>query len=71
MGKYSQKEVSKESDFKTKFKQSMNEELDDYFKKIIDNPPTVNHSYMKIGNEYFPVTEINGIVIMDYPDRLK
>lgn len=37
MGKYSQKEVSKESDYRTRFRDSMSKELDSYLDKIISN----------------------------------
>jgi len=37
MGKYSQKEVSKESDYRTRFRDSMSKELDSYLDKLVNS----------------------------------
>lgn len=52
MGKYSQKEVSKESDYRTRFRDSMSKELDSYLDKIIDNLRI--DMILGLGNRDFP-----------------
>jgi hypothetical protein len=37
MGNYSQKEVSEDSNYRTRFRDSMSKELDDYLNRIVNN----------------------------------
>ena len=60
MGKYSQKEVSKESDYRTRFRDSMSKELDSYLDKLVNSSrmemtrPTDTYSidYLFLSSEY-------------------